>query len=138
MRRDWRLMSSKDRPFTVTLVEAPSWVWTVDIIFQWVEEKILRHSLCNPPEWTWHVPTTSLRKEEGDGWWEYEKSLGSRMYALLNIEGNWVWSKEKEWARVDIPKETYHEISASAGDMMSWFADLSEEVAAGEQLTPDN
>lgn len=117
-RKEWHLITSKARPYAAELIESPHYVILLDEAFNWIEEKILRHVLCNPPMWLlkigWGEKYEDGTREHSPGLWGWH---------LINLEGNWVYKRQKLIVTVDVPKEIFE-----SDEFMAWAGNLSEEL----------
>jgi hypothetical protein len=63
----------------VYIYEVPAWAYALEKIAEFIDAVILRHRLCDPPRWTFHIPL-GLKRE--DGMWD--RSLGLVIFRGLN------------------------------------------------------
>lgn len=83
----------------LTVYEYPWWAAIPERVFDSIDV-LLRHSLCNPPEWTFKVPL-SLQRDE-DGW---TQSLGWAIWKLFQVVGRFLYDHRVNVHKVDLTDE---------------------------------
>ena len=60
-------------PAELVIDERPIWAVAFTAIVAWLDIKLFRHHLCEPPGWSWYVPVHGIRVNHDD----FENTLGA-------------------------------------------------------------